>query len=179
MIRKGYAAKIPFSPAEAQEAGLLAEDAKLPVYVEGRGGESLETCLMTFRAHPGELVVFGGLRVFGGSRDKIMSALRNLKARKIIVVDAMNKERSDTHGPEMLDRALRQILGSSKLKGSRKRARTIGAKGGEAKGKRAACKRAEIANPNVIRRICQHQKLSWRDRAAILGMSAATLRRNY
>ena len=174
----GYAAKIPFSHTESQEAGLLASGVTR-VYVEGRDGENLDTCLMAFRGRPGELHVFGGYRVLGGSRDRIMAVVRDLKQRKIVVVDRMNGERNDLNDSEMLDRALRQILGSNKVRGSRKFARTIGAKGGKAKGKSGDCKRAEIANPEIIRRICAHPKLSWRDREAILGIPAATLRRRY
>ncbi len=133
MIRKGYAQKIPFSPAESQEAGLLAEDAKCPVYTEGRQAENLFECLRSFRGEPGELWVFGGYRVLGGSRDKIMSVIRDLKKRKIVIVDVMNKERSDQQDSEMLDRALRQIMGSNKVRGSRKHARRIAALGGHAK----------------------------------------------
>jgi hypothetical protein len=80
-----------------------------------------------------ELHVFGGLRVFGGSRDALVMAIKDFKRRKVIVVDDMNSERMDKHEAEMLDRALRQIMGANKIKGSRKHARRIGAKGGLAK----------------------------------------------
>ncbi len=181
MLRKGYAQKIPFSPAESQELGLLAEDAKCPVYIEGRGAETFGECLRAFRGEPGELWVFGGYRVYGGSRDAIMAVIRDLKRRKIITVDVMNKERSDQHDSEMLDRALRQIMGSHKLKGSRKHARSIAAKGGRAKGATAAAKRAEKMPDDAVRRLVAKigKKLSWRDVEEITTFSTATIRRHY
>ena len=63
----GYAAKIPFSPADAQEFGLHGMGIK-NVYVEGRGAETLESCLYAYRNEPGELHIFGSLRVFAGTR---------------------------------------------------------------------------------------------------------------
>ncbi len=186
MLRKGYAQKIPFSPAEAQEMGLQAEDAKCPVYIEGRDAETFEECMRSFRGEPGELWVFGGYRVLGGSRDKIMSMIRDLKKRKIVIVDVMNKERSDQQDSEMLDRALRQIMGSHKLKGSRKHARGIAAKGGRAKGSTAAAKRAERVPGDSISRllwVVENRKvLTWRLLEWALGgkpFSTASLRRHY
>lgn len=176
----GYAAKIPFSPAESQEAGLQADGVNT-VYVEGRGAETLAACLVAFRERGGELHVFGGLRVLGGSRDKIVQVIRDLKRRKIVVVDNMNKERSDQHGTEMLDRAMRQILGSNKVKGSAKHARKIGALGGDAKAESAKAKRDAIMREDIIRRVTNHPKLTWADKVEILGepFNESTLRRHY
>lgn len=181
MLKKGYAQKIPFSPAEAQEAGLHAEDAKLAVYLEGRDAETFVECLKSYREQPGELWVFGGYRVLGGSRDKIMSVIRDLKRRKIIVVDKMNNERMDQHDSEMLDRAMRQILGSNKVKGSSKHARQIGAQGGDAKAVSAKAKRDAIMREDIIRRVTNHPKLTWADKVEILGepFNESTLRRHY
>lgn len=184
MICKGYAAKIPFSSWEAQELGLEAEpfeNGKLAIYVEGRGAETLEQCLAAFRKEPGELWVYGGYRVLGGSREKIMAIIRDLKRRKIIVVDKMNKERSDQHDSEMLDRALRQILGANKVRGSRMFARKIAARGGKAKGESMERKRQEIADEAVIRNVVNCPLLTWEWKVKIFDgkISEATMRRRY
>jgi hypothetical protein len=143
----GYAAKIPFSHEDQQEISLHAYGVN-NIYVEGRGGETLDEAIKWFRGKPGELHVYGGLRVLGGSREKIVKIVKDLKRLKIVVIDEMNKERSDRHETEMFDRALRQILGSNKVKRSRKFARAIGAKGGKGKLESMKAKRM----PEVIAR---------------------------
>jgi hypothetical protein len=179
-MKIGYAAKIPFSPAESQETGLQAAGIE-KVWMEGRGAETLASCLVAFRERPGDLHVFGGLRVLAGSRDGIVKAVRDLKHRKIVVVDEMNKERSDQHGAEMLDRAMRQILGSNKVKGSSKFARKIGAQGGDAKAESAKAKRDAILREDIIRRIVNAPELTWERKVEILGepFNESTLRRHY
>lgn len=181
MLKKGYAVKIPFSPAESQEAGLIGECAKLKVYSESRPGENWAECLKSFRDAPGELWVFGGYRILGGSRDKIMATLKDLKRRKIIVVDKMNNERSDGQDSEMLDRALRQILGNAKVRGTRKFAQKIGAQGGTERWRRAQERKNAIMHEDIVHRLCRNEKLSWREKAEILGApwTASSLFRQY
>lgn len=169
MLKKGFVAKIPFSPAESQESGLLAECAKLKVYSESRPGETWAECLKSFREAPGELWVFGGYRIFGGSRDKIMATLKDLKRRKIIVVDRMNGERSDINDSEMLDRALRQIHGNAKVRGSSKFAKKIGAQGGTERWRRAQERKNAILAADIVQRLAEAPELSWRRKAEILG----------
>ena len=93
----------------------------------------------------------------------------------------MNKERSDQDGMAMLDRAIRQIHGNARVRGSRKFAQKIGAKGGDAKADSAKAKRDAIMREDIVRRICQHPKLTWQDRVDILGegFNESTLRRHY
>lgn len=178
-MKFGYTAKIPFSPCEAQEEGLKAAGVDR-IYVEGRGAENLAECFKSMRADK-ELHVFGGLRVFAGSRDSLVLAIKDFKKRKIVVVDDMNSERLDTHEAEMLVRALRQILGSNKVKGSRKFAREIAKRGGKAKGESMAKRRDGIADKSVIVNVVNCPLLTWEWKVKIFDgkISEATMRRRY
>lgn len=181
MVCKGYVVKIPFSPAEAQEAGLLAADPKLPVYMEGRGAETLLTCLKAFRNEPGELWVFGGYRAFGGSRAAIMEVIRDIKRRELIVVDKMNNERSDKHDSEMLARALAQIAGSARMKNDRKHVRKIAQKGAATRAANNQAAKERILAADIQKRLGEAPELSWRRKAEILGepWTASSLFRAY
>lgn len=150
------------------------------VYVEGRGAENLAECLKSLR-NDRELYVFGGLRVFGGSREAVMLAIKDFKKRKLVVIDEMNSERLDTHEAEMLVRALRQIMGANKVRGSRKFARTIAKKGGQAKGEAMEGRRQEIADKDVITQVVNCPLLTWEWKVKIFGgrISEATMRRRY
>ena len=84
------------------------------VYVEGRGAETLGALVKAARS--GEVIgLAGGYRVFGESRQQIMSAVRALKGKGAVLLDIETEERSDRDGDEMLDRALRRIHGELSL----------------------------------------------------------------
>jgi hypothetical protein len=180
MLIKGYAAKFPFHPAETQAEGLRSHGCSR-IYVEGEGAETLETCCKSFRNEPGELWVFGGMRILGGNRVSIVEAMKDLKRRGIVLVDKMNNETSARHESEMLVRALKLIQGSAKMRNNRKFARKLGAMGGSTKGENAQAARDRIMAADIVRRLAQCPKLTWREKAAILGppFNSATLRRNY
>jgi hypothetical protein len=179
-MKKAFASKLPKRAAEDQEAALLA--AGIPardIYVNGRGSESLSACIASFRGRPGELIIAADLRVFGEARKAILDQLALLDRLKITVQDIHNNESSQ---PIMLDRALTAISAHARFFGSKKTAKITGRRGGYAKGVLQEVKRAERAHKDVVRRLSQCPKLTWEDRAAILGgkpFSASTLRRRY
>lgn len=121
----------------------------------------------------------GGLRVLGASRVLIVARVRRMKAVGIRPYDL---ETGQTDETELLNAAIAKINGQRALGEDPRRPRRIGAKGGRAKGAAAERRRNAIMHNDVVRRLCQHPKLSWDDCAAILGgapFSASTLRRLY
>lgn len=179
-MRKAFARDIPNRPAKEQEANLLAFDLKpAEIYIDGRGAESLSACIASFRGHPGELIIAADLRVFGESRKAILDTMAMLDSLRIKVCDIFSSESSV---PMMLDRALAELASYARWSGSKKTAKATGRRGGKAKAKWQEAKRAEIAHEDVVRRICESPKLTWREKSAILGgspFSTATLRRRY
>jgi len=100
------------------------------IYVEGRGAETFDVCVSQFRSG-GTLGLVGGLRVLGSSRKTIMDRLRILKAKNIAPYDLDTGCRDEV---ELLDTALKKILGGRALREDPRRPKRLGAKGGKAKG---------------------------------------------
>lgn len=133
-IDRAYVRTHRFSTAQQQVAGLLSYGAReRTIYVEGRGPENIAALVKATRK--GEVIgLLGGYRVLGDSRTQIMTAARALKAKGAVLFDPETGERSDGQADEMLDRALRQILGEATF-GSPERAAELGAEGAKAKHK--------------------------------------------
>ncbi len=177
-LDKVYCCTIPFLSATQQHtAAVLKGKPEKSIYVEGRTGESFDIMLKQFR-DGGTLGLCGGLRVLGGSRKLIIERLRQLKARNIRPYDL---DTGCTDIPDMLDSALSRIAGAKQLRNDPRQPKRIGRKGGLAKGEAAQAKRNAIMANEIVRRLCEHPKLNWDDRAGILGdgWSASTLRRRY
>jgi hypothetical protein len=148
-IDRAYVRAHRFSTAAQQIAGLLGYGAReRTIYVQGRGPENLAAIVKAARR--GEVIgLWGGYRVLGDSRKEIMEGIRALKAKGAIIFDPESDERSDRHGEEMLDRALRRINGEATL-GSPERAAELGALGAKASHKAVWDVRMPIARARKI-----------------------------
>lgn len=177
-VDKVYCCKTPFVSATQQyQAAIDAGKPERCVYIEGRGAETFEQCVASFR-NGGTLGLVGGFRVLGASRKNIMARIRELKKRKIVPYDL---DSGSTDQVELLHTAIGQIAGARQLRNDPRQPKRLGKKGGEAKGRNAAAKRNAILQEDIVRRLCTHPKLNWEDRAQILGenFSQSTLRRLY
>ncbi len=179
-MRRAFVRAIPKRSPKEQEEYLLAFGiTKRELYVDGASAESLSSCIASFRGQGGELFIAADLRVFGESRKAILDTMAMLDSLKIKVCDIHSGENSM---PMMIDRALAELASYSRWAGSRGMATRTGRKGGKTKAIKQEAKRAEIAHPDVVRRLCECDKISWREKSAILGgnpYSTATLRRRY
>lgn len=175
----GYARNLPFYKGLEQESDLHKTRPKLTVYVAGRGAEDLEAVKIAFRKRGGILWLATDMRVLADTQTEILAIYKDLKDIGIIVADNATGERSDRDGVEMQRRAAASLQYDKAMGGDRKTARKRGAKGGRGKAVSAAAKRDGVADEEVIRRVCEFKKLTWRDRAYLLGISVASLRRHY
>lgn len=149
-MERGYCASIPFLTAAHQAVQLGIVGIKsVDIYVEGRDAETLQACIDSFRDQGGKLHIFGTLRIFGNSRAIMMSRVKELKGKGIVIVDHEQGRCSKTSGAEMLDDGLRKAHGNAKVRNSKKFATQIGRKGGKAKldSMRASRMPEEIAGP--------------------------------
>lgn len=175
---KVYCCKIPFLTTGEQHQAAL--DAGLParaIYVEGRGAETFETCLASFR-NGGTLGLVGGLRVLGTARKVIVERVLALKAKGVVPYDLDSGERDET---KLLNDAICKINGGRALGEDPGHAKRIGAKGGSAKGAKAQERRNAIMAEEIVARLWQAKELTGRKTAEILGppWSESTLRRKY
>jgi hypothetical protein len=147
------------------------------IWLEGRGAETLEWCLSSFRGRPGKLLVAPDLRVFGQAKRDIAAMMARLERARIRVVDIIHPQ--DETVSEMLQRAFVAISGSRFR--DKRTARRRGRSGGIGRGLAAAGKRAEIAADWVIRNIVSDPAITWAQAVAIFDgkISEATLRRHY
>jgi hypothetical protein len=178
LLDKIYCCAIPFLNATAQHH-IAVEAGKSPraIYVEGRGAETFDACVASFRAG-GSLGLVGGLRVLGSSRRQIMERLRILRERGVHPYDL---ESGLADIAELLNAAINKIAGGRALRESAHVARRMGRKGGLKKGIAAQIRRNAILQEDIVARLCSHPKLTWADCAEILGKnwSESTLRRKY
>lgn len=174
-----YCCGIPFCNASEQhQAAIDAGKPARSIYVEGRGAETFDACIASFRAG-GTLGLVGGLRILGTSRKAIVERVLLLKAKNIVPYDLETGERDETR---LLDTAMRKVLGGKALREDPRHARRIGRKGGLGKGIAAAQKRNAILQEDIVRRLCTAPELDWTRRGEILGgapFSISTLRRLY
>lgn len=178
MTEKVYCCSIPFlKTTEQHQAAVDAGKDPRSIYVEGRGAETFESCVASFR-NGGRLCLVGGLRVLGSSRTTIVERVRILKSKGIIPFDMDTGQADET---ELLNAAIQKINGQRTLGEDPRRPRRLGAKGGTAKGVKSKERRDAIMAEEIVRRLCSHPKLSWDDRAEILGppWSATNLRLHY
>lgn len=176
-MRKGWARDLRKNPVETQaqrlvEFGIPAKD----LYVDGAC--TLADMLKALRKGD-ELYVAADLRVFADGRKAILGITDQLEERGIAFHDIAHPE--DKSLSRKLDRATAEIAKFARFRGSSKEAKRTGRKGGKAKGVVFLERRAAVARDDVVRRLCEHPKLTWQDCADILGppFSSATLRRLY
>lgn len=165
------------SATQQHQAAIDAGKPERCIYIEGRGAETFEQCVASFR-NGGTLGLVGGFRVLGASRKNIMARLRELKKRKIIPYDL---DSGSTDQVELLHTAISQIAGARSLRLDPRQPKRLGRKGGLQKGINAQAKRNAILQEDIVRRICTAPELDWERRAEILGpnFSESTLRRLY
>lgn len=162
-MNRGYCADIPFLKAKEQEAALIAAGVKV-VYIEGREAETFQTCLNSLRPTDA-MAVFGTVAVFGSSRGAILSRIKEVHAHGNYVLDIETGQRSDKEGAEILDRGLKKIHGSRKMKENRKFARQIAKKGARGKLEHMRADRM----PEVLAKpIWQHPKLTIADKLGLM-----------
>ncbi len=175
-MKRAFHRNFPGHKAEDQRAlTLAAVPAERDSFTQGCGFETVHTMIAGFRERggPHELYLGIDIRVLGESMKDIRDAMHRLEAYKVRVIDLSHPE--DDTALKLYDRAQSKMRWS----GDKRQQGRKGAKGGTAKGIAAAARREESASREVIVRLCAHPKLTWKDCAAILGMSEATLIRNY
>ncbi len=172
MIR-GYATNIAQETA-LRGAGLHAKN----IYLRGRGAETLNECIRSFRGTPGQILVASDLRIFGSKRKEILSVTDTIEAAGLKLKDINNDTATLS---KLIDIAIGKTAGDARRNGAGKSVKAAGRKGGKTKAECQDLRRAAVAHEDVVRRICQAEELSWRRKAWILGplFSPATLRRHY
>lgn len=148
------------------------------VYVDGRGAETLETCLTSFRGRPGTLLIAPDARVFGTSSKAIEAAMTRLERSNIRVVDIIHPQHETVS--EILGYA-RNKIAKPRLR-DRRTAKRRGATGGLAKGEVARSARAQIDTDTLIRNlVAEHGIIGWAAIVRVCGgkISQSTLRRQY
>lgn len=148
------------------------------IYVDGRGAESLDRCLTSFRDRPGTLYVAPDLRVFGTSKKAVAQTMARLERAKIKVVDIIHP--LDGTVSEQLHRA--SVLISGTRFRDRRTARNRGRQGGLAKGEIARATRAQIDTDRLVRNlVAEHKRIGWPTVLRICDgkFSESTLRRHY
>lgn len=147
------------------------------VWFGGRGAETLDRCVATFRGRPGTLIVAHDLRVFAASKRAVAAVMGRLEDLHIRVVDISHPE--DTTVAALMQRASIAISGTRFR--DRRTAKRMGRAGGLANGTSADAKRAEIAPAWLLRNIVADRDIPWPVKLRILNgkISSATLRRHY
>lgn len=168
-----------FCKTKEQERELLAYG--LParsIFMDGRGAETLEICLESFRDRPGTLILAADLRMFGVTRRKVAETMASLERAKIRVIDISHA--GDVTVSQLLARATTAIA-NNHFEGDRQKARRRGRKGGIGRGTAAAEKRDQTVPKDVVDRIVDCPEIPWAIKAYVLGpgFTKATLRRRY
>lgn len=147
------------------------------IFLDGRGAETFERCLATFRGRPGRLLIAHDLRVFGSTRPKVAATMELLEKARISVMDLSNPY--DTTISQMLARANRLIAGGRFP--DRRRATRMGRRGGIGKGQAAAARRNALVDGWLVDRIVDHRDIPWAIKTELLSphFSESTLRRWY
>ena len=147
------------------------------IFLDGRGAETFDRCLSTFRGRPGRLLIAHDLRVFGSKRPLVAAVMARLERSRIAVIDLSNPY--DTTISQMLARANRLIAGGRFP--DRRRACRMGRRGGIGKGRAAAARRDGLADGWLVDNIVDDPDLTWAQRLRLLSphFSEATLRRWY
>lgn len=168
-----------FCRTKEQEAGLKA--AGLPpraIFMVGRGAESLDHCLESFRDRGGVLVLAGDLRILAGTKRQVAETMARLEKLNIKVTDLTNP--GDTTVAQQVQRA-HVLISGSRFHGDRKRAKKMGHAGGTARGKFAWDRRDSLAPRWLVDRIVDAKWISWDQKVLLLAphFTEASLRRHY
>lgn len=148
------------------------------IYLEGRGAETLEACLATFRGRPGALITAHDLRLLGCTKRAVSSMMDRLELARIKVQD-ISHPNDQTHAA-MIQRA-NVAISASRFQGDRPKARQVGRAGGRGKGRSAAETRDGMAPQWLVDRIVDHPDIPWPLKKQLLEphFTESTLRRHY
>lgn len=168
-----------FCNSKEQEREIIAYG--LParsIFMDGRGAETLEICLESFRDRPGALILASDVRLFGGSRRKVAEVMASLERTKIRVIDISHA--GDVTISQLLARA-HTAIANNHFEGDRQKARRRGRKGGVRLGIAAAERRDKTVPKDVVDRIVDCREIPWDIKAYVLGpgFTKHTLRRRY
>lgn len=148
------------------------------IWLEGRGAETLDGCLDSFRGRPGKLLIAPDMRVFGKSSKAVEAVMDRLERARIKVVDIIHPQHLTVS--QMLGFA-RTKIATPRLR-DRRTARRRGAQGGQANGEAARSRRAQIDTDALIRNlVAEKDTIGWPIIRRVCGgeISEATLRRYY
>lgn len=180
----GFCAKVwkfPLDEQIAKVAQRLGGDAG--IYVDGRGAESLITCLQKFRGRGGILVIAADLRVLGGTQTQITDALEKLELAGIKVLDLEHVEHR-THSV-MQKYAFGKLAAEGRWKASKSSARRTGKLGPKARAVNAAIARTKVMADDAVRRLVSLVEdgcITWKQAEYVTGgspLSLATMQRHY
>lgn len=161
-----------------EEAFLLSKGVER-IWLKGRGAENLAEHRRAFRKRPGVFAIAADLRILCSAaqpkRPDIVAALADLEKAKITVRDYRVPEA--THA-ELQDAAFKAVA-NARFTTNRRKAKREGAKGGTRKGIEAQARRNAMVDDGIARRLCAADELTWKRKEFILGISKATLIRNY
>lgn len=172
MIQRGFC-KTKDQAVHLREYGVPEKD----IWLAGRGAESLDGCLATFRGRSGVLIVANDLSILGKSRRDIAAIMGRLETLRIRVVDISHPE--DDTVAALMQRAANAVC-RTRFR-DRRAVRRMGRNGGLARGVSQAERRQEIAADWVIRNIVAAPYITWEDKVRLLGgkISESTLRRHF
>lgn len=165
-----------FCVDRAGEQRLIDADiAPRSIWMRGRGAETMDECLRSFRGRQGRLAVANDLTIFGQTRKDIMGVMKALFTGGISILDVVSGE---TNPHELEHQALKH-LSSKNGACDRRTARKRGARGGTAKGIASAERRNAIMREDIVRKLVG--EIGVKRLARIMGppFSASTLNRIY
>ena len=146
------------------------------IFTAGEGSENLDEAIYKQYGRRGTLVIAGIGKFLGDTKAAVMEAARKIEMAGAKVIDIAN-EASVTLS-DHINRALAFVAGAARMKSNR-RAKTIGKRGGAAKGVAAMAARNAILAQEIVLRLCNAPELTIKRVAELLGppFSASTLRR--
>jgi len=167
---------VGFCTDKDQESRLLASGVPADrIYMLGRGLENLSWAISWLRQRGGILKIATDLRIIGATRRTLMLGLKALEMAKVKIVDV---SRAGAGLSELIHAAL-LCISNARFIGDRRKARRVGAKGGEAKGVSAWIARNEIAPRWLIENMVAMFGAVKTATALNNKISASTLRRKY
>jgi|GEM_PF-6062896 len=146
------------------------------IFTAGEGSENLDEAIYKQYGRRGTVVIAGIGKVLGDTKAAVMVAARKIELAGVKMLDIAAEELATLS--DHIDRALAFVAGAARMKSNR-RAKTIGKRGGAAKGVAAMAARNAILAQEIVLRLCNAPELTIKRVAELLGppFSASTLRR--
>lgn len=152
VLTKIFCDDVWFKSAATQKEFALSKGYKLSqVYVNGQGGEDLNSCLKSFDGREGGRLGFvGGLYILAQDTETLRKRLALLEEREIYPFDA---ETGETNQGKLWSAFTSRVMGSKKFKADPKAQKRTSSKGGQARAEKEAAKRERILAENIVRRL--------------------------